>query len=222
MPKALSEAYRAKIGMPILQSWGMTETSPVSFQSDRDDPLDLRVSTVGRIQPHLETKIVDIDGNTVPRGETGELCTRGYSVMLGYWGDPEATALALRDAGAAAVTIARHAGGRPWLFSEILADRPAPERDERVAEVRRFVDEVFAGSGPRGVGHLRQFWPKFRRAGALAIGEAIAQYCKKGHRVGITGELQQRTWEDQSGARRSAVGSLMFRAMDKEYPLFSS
>jgi fatty-acyl-CoA synthase len=76
-------------------AYGMTETSPVSFQSDRDDPIDLRVSTVGRIQPHLESKIVDIDGNTVPRGETGELCTRGYSVMLGYWGDPERTAEAI-------------------------------------------------------------------------------------------------------------------------------
>ncbi len=88
--------------------------------------------------------------------------------------DGRAAALALLDAGAAAVTIARHAVGRPWLFSEILADRPAPELYERVAEVRRFVDEVFAGSGPRGVGHLRQFWPKFRRAGALDKGLATA------------------------------------------------
>ncbi|ALH79337.1 AMP-binding protein [Sphingopyxis macrogoltabida] len=76
-------------------AYGMTETSPVSFQSDTDDPLDLRVSTVGRVQPHLEVKLIDLGGNIVARGETGELCTRGYSVMLGYWDDAERTAEAL-------------------------------------------------------------------------------------------------------------------------------
>ena len=76
-------------------AYGMTETSPVSFQTGRADPLDERVSTVGRVQPHLEVKIVDGAGNTVPRGVPGELCTRGYSVMLGYWGDPEKTAEAV-------------------------------------------------------------------------------------------------------------------------------
>jgi fatty-acyl-CoA synthase len=76
-------------------AYGMTETSPVSFQSSQDDPLARRVSTVGRVQPHLECKVVDLDGNTVARGETGELCTRGYSVMLGYWGEPERTAEAI-------------------------------------------------------------------------------------------------------------------------------
>jgi fatty-acyl-CoA synthase len=72
--------------------YGMTETSPVSFQSAVDDPLERRVSTVGRIHPHLEVKIVDTEGRVVPRGQSGELCTRGYSVMLGYWGDAEKTA----------------------------------------------------------------------------------------------------------------------------------
>ncbi|MBJ7499597.1 MAG: AMP-binding protein [Sphingopyxis sp.] len=76
-------------------AYGMTETSPVSFQSDTDDPLDLRVSTVGRVQPHLEVKLIDLGGNVVARGETGELCTRGYSVMLGYWDDAERTAEAI-------------------------------------------------------------------------------------------------------------------------------
>jgi fatty-acyl-CoA synthase len=75
----------------ITIAYGMTETSPVSFQSSRDDPLELRVSTVGRIQPHLEVKIVGRDGQVVPRGEAGELCTRGYSVMLGYWNDEART-----------------------------------------------------------------------------------------------------------------------------------
>ena len=76
-------------------AYGMTETSPVSFQSSVDDPVERRVSTVGRVQPHLEVKIVDPDGRIVPRGEKGELLTRGYSVMPGYWGDPEKTAEAI-------------------------------------------------------------------------------------------------------------------------------
>ena len=71
----------------------MTETSPVSTQTREDDSLDRRVSTVGRVGPHLESKIVDPEtGLTVPRGTPGELCTRGYSVMLGYWEQPEKTA----------------------------------------------------------------------------------------------------------------------------------
>jgi fatty-acyl-CoA synthase len=72
-------------------AYGMTETSPVSFQSSTDDPLERRVSTVGRIHPHVEVKVVDLEGRVVPRGQRGELCTRGYSVMLGYWDEPEKT-----------------------------------------------------------------------------------------------------------------------------------
>ncbi len=77
-------------------AYGMTETSPVSFQSAVDDPIGKRVSTVGRIQPHAECKIVDPDdGRTLPVGEQGELCTRGYLVMRGYWGDLERTSEAV-------------------------------------------------------------------------------------------------------------------------------
>jgi fatty-acyl-CoA synthase len=73
--------------------YGMTETSPVSTQTRVDDSVERRVSTVGRVGPHLEVKVTDpATGRTVPRGEPGELCTRGYSVMLGYWNQPEATA----------------------------------------------------------------------------------------------------------------------------------
>jgi fatty-acyl-CoA synthase len=72
--------------------YGMTETSPVSFQSNTDDPLERRVSTVGRIHPHVEVKVIDTEGRTVPRGVGGELCTRGYSVMRGYWDEPQRTA----------------------------------------------------------------------------------------------------------------------------------
>jgi fatty-acyl-CoA synthase len=72
-------------------AYGMTETSPVSFQSATDDPLEKRVATVGRIHPHVQVKIIDDHGRVVPRGTSGELCTRGYSVMLGYWGEDEKT-----------------------------------------------------------------------------------------------------------------------------------
>ena len=80
-------------------AYGMTETSPVSFQSSVDDPLERRVATVGRIQPHIEVKIVDAEGRIVPRGEKGELLTRGYCVMLGYWGDEDKTREAIDAAG---------------------------------------------------------------------------------------------------------------------------
>jgi len=73
-------------------AYGMTETSPVSFQSAVDDPIERRVSTIGRVQPHIEVKVIDENGRTTPRGVPGELCTRGYSVMLGYWNDPQRTA----------------------------------------------------------------------------------------------------------------------------------
>ena len=76
--------------------YGMTETSPVSTQTRADDSLDRRVSTVGRVGPHLEVKVIDPEtGRTVPRGTPGELCTRGYSVMLGYWEQPDKTAEAV-------------------------------------------------------------------------------------------------------------------------------
>ena len=76
--------------------YGMTETSPVSTQTTAEDELERRVGTVGRVHPHVEVKVVDPEtGRTVPRGEPGELCTRGYSVMLGYWEDPERTAEAI-------------------------------------------------------------------------------------------------------------------------------
>ncbi len=81
-------------------AYGMTETSPVSFQTRTDSPLDKRVSTVGLVHPHVEVKIIDQDtGQTCPLNQMGELCTRGYSVMLGYWQNPEATAGAIDSRG---------------------------------------------------------------------------------------------------------------------------
>ncbi|HEY3694525.1 AMP-binding protein [Phenylobacterium sp.] len=91
MRKIIDRMHMSEVGI----AYGMTETSPVSLQTAGDDRLERRVSTVGRAQPHLEVKIIDAEGAVVPRGRTGELCTRGYSVMLGYWDDPENTAKAI-------------------------------------------------------------------------------------------------------------------------------
>jgi fatty-acyl-CoA synthase len=99
-PVEVMKKVQAQMHMPeVTICYGMTETSPVSTQSSTDDPLDKRVSTVGRVHPHVEIKIVDpATGSVVPQGTPGELCTRGYSVMLGYWNNPEATAESI-DAG---------------------------------------------------------------------------------------------------------------------------
>jgi fatty-acyl-CoA synthase len=95
MKRVVAEMHMAEVTI----AYGMTETSPVSFQSSTSDPLEKRVSTVGRIQPHIEVKIVDREGRIVAPGTPGELCTRGYSVMRGYWDDPERTNEAIDDAG---------------------------------------------------------------------------------------------------------------------------
>jgi fatty-acyl-CoA synthase len=92
MKRVISEMNMAEVAI----CYGMTETSPVSTQTRMDDDLDRRTATVGRVMPHLEVKVVDpVTGSPVRRGEPGELCTRGYSVMLGYWGDPAATGAAI-------------------------------------------------------------------------------------------------------------------------------
>jgi len=88
MRRVIDEMHMAEVQI----AYGMTETSPVSLQTGANDDLERRVTSVGRTQPRLENKVVDGDGNTVPCGEIGELCTRGYSVMLGYWNNPKATA----------------------------------------------------------------------------------------------------------------------------------
>lgn len=89
-PIEVMKNVQSKMNMhQITIAYGMTETSPVSFQGGVDDPLEKRVSSVGRIHPHVEVRIIDHEGNTVPVGEQGELLTRGYSVMHGYWDDEE-------------------------------------------------------------------------------------------------------------------------------------
>ncbi|NIJ66213.1 fatty-acyl-CoA synthase [Sphingomonas leidyi] len=95
-PEPLMRAVNERLHMPqVTIAYGMTETSPVSFQTAVDDPFERRIGSIGRVQPHLECKIVDEAGEIVPAGTPGELCTRGYSVMLGYWDEPEKTAAVL-------------------------------------------------------------------------------------------------------------------------------
>jgi fatty-acyl-CoA synthase len=95
MKRVVSEMHMSEVTI----AYGMTETSPVSAQTTADDDMERRVSTVGRVHPHVEVKIINPDnGLVMPRGEPGEMCTRGYSVMLGYWDEPEKTAEAI-DAG---------------------------------------------------------------------------------------------------------------------------
>jgi fatty-acyl-CoA synthase len=98
-PVEVMKKVQKDMHMPeVTICYGMTETSPVSTQSRTDDPLEKRVATVGQVHPHVEVKIVDpSSGRIVPRGTPGELCTRGYSVMLGYWNDPHATREAIDE-----------------------------------------------------------------------------------------------------------------------------
>jgi Acyl-CoA synthetases (AMP-forming)/AMP-acid ligases II len=167
--------------------YGMTETSPVSTQSSWDDPLERRVSTVGRVHPHVEIKIVDPEtGAIVPRGVAGELCTRGYSVMLGYWGNEEATREAIDEAG--------------WMHTGDLATADA---DGYVNIVGRIKDMIIRGGEnvyPREVeeylythpavldvqvigvpsakyGEEVMAWVK-RRPGRDVSGEELAAFCR--------------------------------------------
>jgi fatty-acyl-CoA synthase len=160
--------------------YGMTETSPVSTQSALDDPLDKRVSTVGRIHPHLEVKIVDADsGAVVPRGQPGELCTRGYSVMLGYWENPTATEAAVDRAG--------------WMHTGDLATMDA---DGYVKIVGRIKDMIIRGGEniyPREVEEFLHTHPGVSEAQVIGVpskkyGEEVMAWVKAKPGVTLTAE----------------------------------
>ncbi|MDQ6898454.1 MAG: AMP-binding protein [Candidatus Dormibacteraeota bacterium] len=129
-PVEVMKKVTTRMHMPeVTICYGMTETSPVSTQSLTDDPLDKRVSTVGRVHPHVEVKIIDAaDGRMVPRGAPGELCTRGYSVMLGYWNNEAASS--------EAVDVAR------WMHTGDLATM---DEDGYVNIVGRIKDLIIRG-----------------------------------------------------------------------------
>ena len=139
--------------------YGMTETSPVSAQTRTDDTLDRRVSTVGRVHPHVEIKIVDpVTGVTVPRGVPGELCTRGYSVMLGYWQQPGKTAEAIDPA--------------RWMHTGDLATMDA---DGYINITGRLKDMVIRGGeniAPREIEEFLHTHPDVRDAQVIGVPDA--------------------------------------------------
>ncbi|WP_412851442.1 AMP-binding protein [Ectothiorhodospira shaposhnikovii] len=98
-PDTMDQVMRLMHMDQVTIGYGMTESSPISFMSDVNDPVERRLNTVGTIRPHVEAKVIDSEGRIVPRGVTGELCVRGYNVMRGYWDDPELTRRVVDAAG---------------------------------------------------------------------------------------------------------------------------
>jgi len=149
--------------------YGMTETSPLSFQSRADTPLDKRVSTVGLVHPHVEVKIVDNDGRIVAHGETGELLTRGYSVMLGYWDDPQKTADSIDRAG--------------WMHSGDLAVMDGQGYVNIVGRVKDMVIRGGENIYPREVEEFFYSHPKIQEVQVIGVpddrfGEELCAWIK--------------------------------------------
>lgn len=146
---------------------GMTETSPVSFQSAMDDPLEKRVSTVGRVHPHVEVKITDEHGETVPRGISGELCTRGYSVMQGYWDDEAQTAETIDEDG--------------WIHTGDLAVIDDEDYCDIVGRVKDMIIRGGENIYPREIEEYLFRHPKIQQAAVFGIpderfGEAVVAW----------------------------------------------
>ena len=150
-------------------AYGMTETSPVSFQSNRDDTLEQRVSTVGSIHPHLEVKIVDADGRVTPSGERGELLTRGYSVMHGYWDDEEKTKQAIDAQG--------------WMHTGDLATLDAAGYCNIVGRVKDLIIRGGENISPREIEEFLYRHPKIQDVQVFGIpdrryGEVVCAWIK--------------------------------------------
>ena len=179
MRRCVSEMNMSEVTI----AYGMTETSPVSTQTSFDDPLERRVSTVGRVHPHVEVKIVDMDGRIVPVGLPGELCTRGYSVMLGYWDDPDRTAEAIDPA--------------RWMHTGDLATIDA---DGYVNIVGRIKDMVIRGGEnvyPREIEEFLFRHPKVEAVQVIGVpdvryGEELCAWVKlKGGMTATPAEIQE-------------------------------
>ena len=158
-------------------AYGMTETSPVSFQSNVDDPLDKRVSSVGRIHPQVEVKIVDDQGRTVPVGVQGELWTRGYSVMKGYWDDPDKTGASLDSDG--------------WMHTGDLATLDAEGYCEITGRVKDMVNRGGENVYPREIEDFLFTHPAIAQAQVFGIpdqkfGEIVCAWVvpKSGAKIG--------------------------------------
>jgi fatty-acyl-CoA synthase len=161
--------------------YGMTETSPVSTQSALDDPLEKRVGTVGRVHPHVEVKVVDPDTNhCVQRGAAGELCTRGYSVMLGYWGNAEATSDAI--------------DGARWMHTGDLATM---DDEGYVNIVGRIKDMIIRGGDniyPREIEEFLYGHPDVSDVQVIGVpseryGEEVMAWVKPREGAAVTGEV---------------------------------
>ena len=158
-PSEVMKAVMADMHMAeVTIAYGMTETSPVSFQTRRDDPLEARVSTVGRVMPHLEVKIVGDDGAVVPLGQPGELCTRGYSVMLGYWGDEERTREVLEPTG--------------WMHSGDLATIDAQGYCRITGRIKDLVIRGGENISPREVEEFLYRHPAIRDVQVIGVPDA--------------------------------------------------
>jgi len=180
-PVEVMKQVQSMMHMPeVTICYGMTETSPVSTQSSWDDPLDRRVSTVGRVHPHVEIKIVDPEsGAIVPRGVRGELCTRGYSVMIGYWGNEQATREAI------------DAGG--WMHTGDLA---TADEDGYVNIVGRIKDMIIRGGEnvyPREVEEYLYTHPAVLDVQVIGVpsdkyGEEVMAWVKRKPAASVSGE----------------------------------
>jgi fatty-acyl-CoA synthase len=159
-PREVMRQVQSRMHMrQVTIAYGMTETSPVSFQSGMDDPLEQRVSSVGRIHPHVEVKIVDDSGRTVPVGTKGELLTRGYSVMKGYWGDEVQTAASIDAEG--------------WMHTGDLGTLDA---DGYCAITGRVKDMILRGGEnvyPREVEEFLYTHPKIAQAQVFGIPDDV-------------------------------------------------
>ncbi len=154
MRRVVSDMHMKEITI----AYGMTETSPISFQSGVDDPLEKRVSTVGRIQPHAEVKIIDEQGRIVPVGKQGELCTRGYLVMQGYWEDHERTHESIDQAG--------------WMHSGDLATLDAEGYCNIVGRVKDMLIRGGENVYPREVEEFLFRHPKIQNASVFGLPDA--------------------------------------------------
>jgi fatty-acyl-CoA synthase len=166
-------------------AYGMTETSPVSFQTAIDDPLERRTGSIGRVQPHLECKLIGPDGGVVPIGEPGELCTRGYSVMLGYWDEPERTAEAIgaegwMHSGDLAVFDAEGYGNIVGRLKDMVirgGENIYPREIEEFLYRHPLVEDVaVVGVPDKRMGEELCAWVRLR-AGAEADAEEIRGFC---------------------------------------------
>lgn len=180
-PVDLMKQVQEVMEMEDLQiAYGMTETSPVSTQSHTDTPFDKRVSTVGKVHPHQEVKIVDpVTGLVVPRGEKGELCTRGYSVMLGYWNDEEKTKQAIDSA--------------RWMHTGDLATM---DEEGYINIVGRIKDMIIRGGEniyPKEIEAFLRMHPKVNNTQVIGVpdekyGEAVMAWIVINEGVDITEE----------------------------------